>query len=47
MEFGKEKCALSIKKSEKRQITERKEMPNLERIRTLEKEITSNWEYWK
>ena len=35
MEFGIEKCALLIMKSERRETAERIELPNQERIRTL------------
>ena len=43
MEFGIEKCVLLIMKTRKRQITERIELPNQERIRMLgEKE---NYKY--
>ena len=43
IEFGIEKCAMLIMKSRKRQIMERKELPNQEGIRTLrEKE---NYKY--
>ena len=35
MEFGIENCAMLIMKSRKRQITERIELPNQERIRFL------------
>ena len=34
MEFGIEKCAMLIRKSGKRQMTEGKELPNQERMRT-------------
>ena len=35
MEFVIEKCAMLIMKNRKRQITERKELPNQESIKTL------------
>ena len=46
MEFGIEKYAILIIKSEKREITEGIELPDKERTRTLgEKE--NIWKYWK
>ena len=35
MEFGIEKCALLVMKSGKRRITDRMELPNQDKIRTL------------
>ena len=35
MEFGEEKCAMLIMKSGKRHITDRMELPNHDKIRTL------------
>ena len=40
MEFGIEKCAMLVMKSGKRQITEGKELPNKEKLRTLRKKET-------
>ena len=37
MELGREKCAMLIKRSRKRPITEGIKLPNQEKIRTLEK----------
>ena len=47
--IGIEKCAIPIMRTGKRQITERIEQPNQERIRSLGKERkpTSTREYWK
>ena len=40
MEFDKEKCAMLVRKSDKRSLTGRMELPNQDKIRTLgEKEI--------
>ena len=35
MEFGREKCAMLVMKSGKRYMTERMELPNQEKIKTL------------
>ena len=40
MEFGREKCAMRIMKSGKRHMTDGKELPNHDRIRTLEEKET-------
>ena len=40
MEFGIEKCAMLVMKSGKRRITERIELPNQEKIRTLRERET-------
>ena len=40
MEFGIEKCALLVMKSGKRHITDGMELPNHDRIRTLEENGT-------
>ena len=44
MEFGIEKCPLLIKKNGKRKMTERIELPNQEKIRTLGENIFRNIE---
>ena len=40
MEFGIEKCAILVMKSGKRQLTDRKELPNKGKIKTLAKKET-------
>ena len=45
MELGKEKCALLIMKSRKRQITEEIKKTNQEKIETIGEKET--WKYWK
>ena len=45
IEFGIEKCAMLITKSDKQQTTEGIELPNQEKIKTLGEKET--WEYWK
>ena len=40
MEFGIEKCAMFVMKSGKRHMTDRMELPNHDRIRTLEEKET-------
>ena len=40
MEFGIEKCAMLVMKSGKRHMTDGMELPNHERIRTLEEKET-------
>ena len=40
MVFGTEKCAMLIMKSGKRHITNRMELPNQEKIRTLREKAT-------
>ena len=43
-EFGKEKCAMLLKKSDKRHMTEGVELPNQVVIRTLEEKKA--YKYW-
>ena len=40
MEFGIEKCAMLVMKSSKRHLTDRMELPNQDKIRTLGKKET-------
>ena len=40
MEFGIEKCAILVKKSGKRHMTDGMELPNQDKIRTLGENIT-------
>ena len=40
MEFGMEKCAMLVMKSCKRHLTDEKELPNQNKIRTLEENKT-------
>ena len=40
MEFGIEKCAMLVMKSGKRQLTDRTELPNKDKIKTLEENET-------
>ena len=40
MEFGKEKCAMLVMKSGKRHMTDGMELPNHDKIRTLEENET-------
>ena len=40
MEFGIEKCAMQVIKSGKRHLTDRMELPNQDKIRTLGKKET-------
>ena len=40
MEFGREKCAMLVMKSGKRHMTDGMELPNYDRIRTLEENET-------
>ena len=40
MEFGIEKCAMLVVKSDKQHITDRMELPNHDKIRTLREEET-------
>ena len=40
MEFGIEKCAMLVMKSDKRHMTDGMELPNHDRIRTLEEKET-------
>ena len=40
MEFDREKCAMLVKKSGKRHMTDRMEQPNLDKVRTLEENET-------
>ena len=48
MEFGIEKCAMLVMKSGKRHMTDGMELPNHDRIRTLEENEPSNtWASWK
>ena len=48
MEFGIEKCAMLIRKSGKRKMTEEIELPNQKRSERSEKrKRTNTWEYWK
>ena len=46
MEFGIEKCATLIMKRRKWHMTEGMDLPNQEKIRTLEAEYWK-WKYWK
>ncbi len=44
MEFGIEKCAMLVMKSGKRHLTDGKELPNKNKIRTLgDKKRTNTW----
>ena len=43
MEFGKEKCAMLVMKSGKRHMTDGMELPNYDRIRTLEEKETNKY----
>ena len=49
IEFGIEKCAVLVMKSEKRQMTKVLELPNQEKIRTHgeKKQLTNTWGHWK
>ena len=47
MEFGIEKCAMLVTKSGKRHLTDRIELPNEDKIRTLGKKETITWASWK
>ena len=48
MEFGIEKCAMLIMKSEKQQMTERFELSNQEKPeRSDKRKLTNIWDYWK
>ena len=48
MEFGIEKCAMLVMKSRKRHMTDGMELPNHDRIRTLEKmKPTNTWASWR
>ena len=40
MEFGIEKCAIVIRKSREREITQETELPNQEKIRTIREKET-------
>ena len=40
MEFGTEKCAILVMKSDKRHLTDGMELPNQDKIRTLGEEET-------
>ena len=43
MEFGIEKCALFVMKSDKRRLTDRIELPNQDKIRTLAENETHKY----
>ena len=45
-EFGIEKCAMLKMMNGKRQMMERKELQNHEKIKAPRKKITNTWEYW-
>ena len=45
IEFGIEKCAMLVMKSGKRHMTDGTELPNRDRIRTLEENET--WASWR
>ena len=48
MEFGIEKCAMLVMKSGKRHLTDRMELPNKDKIKTLaENETTNTWASWR
>ena len=48
MKFGREKCAILVMKSGKQHMTDRMELPNQDKIRTLaENEPTITWAAWR